>query len=763
MGWRTTGVLIALTVVCVAAAVAQTGGDWPTFRGKAQNTGVAHSPLAANLALKWTYETGGSVESTAAIVGDTVYVGTMTGALHAINLSTGRMRWKFVTGGSGISAAPLVQGGTVYVGDEGGTFYAINTANGTLRWKFTTDGKIASGAIFVADSVLFGSYDNHLYRVRASDGAKLWSYEADAQVHCTPCEAGGLVMIASCDGVLRIIDLATGRQVRAAMLGGNFAGAPAYASGVVYVGGLEGKYYAVRLSDAAIVWQHEEPSRTSGIYASAAVMGDAVVFASRSNNVFRVDRATGNVAWTFATRSDVDSSPVINGSHVIFGSSDGNVYRVDHQRLTGGRPAPAGHRRRGRRRLLLRVGPQRRPDHHEPQQRRPEGIHALSQAHHRRDRRHVHTVGAFAADWPNWRGPDRNGIAPDTGINKDWNARPPQVLWQTPMHDDGYAGPSVAEGKVFIVDHDGADDVVRAIDLETGQDLWQARYPDLERADYGFTRSTPVYDSGRIYVVSYLGQVHCLDAATGEIVWAVNMRRQFGGVSPQWGYAMSALIDGDRVVVVPGGPDACVAALDRRATALARPMGDRLRCQRRHAHRLGRPHLHHQQLPAGLRGDRHRGRWSPHRVGEQEHGLAHQHLGLLQRADVRAEQPEPAVPEPRQRADRVGTERLRARRPGRRRWSAHRHGGGQRRRGDGRGHARTLSRTRAHPAAGWAELDGAHHRQRPPDHPQQAGTGLPGSDVAVRYQLTANSNGYGTRTAPRGVGAPLVAVTVGNP
>lgn len=324
----TISLVIMLAVIGATVTSAQTGGDWPTFRGKAQNTGVAHSPLAANLALKWTYETGGSIEATAAIVGDTVYVGTMTGALHAINLSTGRMRWKFVTGGSGISAAPLVHGHTVYVGDEGGAFYAINTANGALRWKFTTGDKIASGAIFVADSVLFGSYDNHLYRLRASDGAKLWSFEADAQVHCTPCEAGGLVMIAGCDGLLRIIDLGTGRQVRAATLGGNFAAAAAYASGAVYVGGLEGKYYAVRLSDAAVLWQHEEPSRTSGIYASAAVIGDAVVFASRSNNVFRVDRASGEVEWTFSTRSDIDSSPVINGDHVFFGSSDGNIYRI---------------------------------------------------------------------------------------------------------------------------------------------------------------------------------------------------------------------------------------------------------------------------------------------------------------------------------------------------------------------------------------------------------------------------------------------------
>ncbi|MGD9495741.1 MAG: PQQ-binding-like beta-propeller repeat protein [Armatimonadota bacterium] len=170
---------------------------------------------------------------------------------------------------------------------------------------------------------------------------------------------------------------------------------------------------------------------------------------------------------------------------------------------------------------------------------------------------------ACAADWPYWRGPNRDGIAPDTGINKDWNGRPPQVLWQTAMHDGGYAGPSAADGKVFIVDHEGAEDVVRAIDMQTGQDLWQSRYPDLAKADYGFTRSTPVYEGGLLYVVSYLGRVTCLNADDGTTVWSINMPEQFGGVRPRWGYAMSALIDGDRVIVVPGGPDACVAALNR--------------------------------------------------------------------------------------------------------------------------------------------------------------------------------------------------------
>lgn len=172
-------------------------------------------------------------------------------------------------------------------------------------------------------------------------------------------------------------------------------------------------------------------------------------------------------------------------------------------------------------------------------------------------------ASAFAADWPHWRGPDRTGIAPDTGINKDWGARPPEKLWETALHDGGYAGPSVADGKVFIIDHEQNQDVVRAIDVSTGEDLWQYRYEDLAKADYGYSRSTPVYDAGRLYTVSYLGKVACIDANSGEIIWGVDMASRFNGRRPKWGYAMSVLVDGENVVIVPGGPQACVAVLNK--------------------------------------------------------------------------------------------------------------------------------------------------------------------------------------------------------
>ena len=168
---------------------------------------------------------------------------------------------------------------------------------------------------------------------------------------------------------------------------------------------------------------------------------------------------------------------------------------------------------------------------------------------------------AFAADWPRWHGPDANNISPETGINKDWNSRPPQTLWQVQLHDNGYAGPSAADGKVFIIDHDGAEDVVRAISLADGSDVWQYRYQDLSKHNYGYSRSTPVYDSGRLYTISFLGKVHCLDAATGRKIWMRDMHSEFGGKIVSWGYSMSALVDGDRVIVCPGGSGAAVAAL----------------------------------------------------------------------------------------------------------------------------------------------------------------------------------------------------------
>ena len=178
-------------------------------------------------------------------------------------------------------------------------------------------------------------------------------------------------------------------------------------------------------------------------------------------------------------------------------------------------------------------------------------------------------VALFAADsadpldWPKWRGPNGDGISPETGINKNWAEKPPKVLWKVSLGDEGYAGPSVADGKLFIIDHKGSDDIVRAIDINTGKDVWTFSYPDASKPNEGFALSTPVYDDGRLYTISQLGKVHCLDATTGDKVWMLDMAADLGGRRPPWDMAGSPFIDGDKLILTPGGANAAVAAVDK--------------------------------------------------------------------------------------------------------------------------------------------------------------------------------------------------------
>ena len=116
----------------VDAVYAQTG-DWPQFRANPSLTGVASVPLPASLKLLWTYDAGGAVESSAAIVGGVAFVGSGSGEIHAVDLATGKARWKYraVSGDLGIGeSSPAVSGGTVYIGDLAGVLHAVDAATG---------------------------------------------------------------------------------------------------------------------------------------------------------------------------------------------------------------------------------------------------------------------------------------------------------------------------------------------------------------------------------------------------------------------------------------------------------------------------------------------------------------------------------------------------------------------------------------------------------------------------------------------------------
>lgn len=170
---------------------------------------------------------------------------------------------------------------------------------------------------------------------------------------------------------------------------------------------------------------------------------------------------------------------------------------------------------------------------------------------------------ASAGDWPRFLGPDANGISTEKLSNKSWNTKPPKMLWSVPMSDGGYSGPSVANGLVMIVDHVGNNDVVRALRLSDGKEAWRFEYEEKVDSQHGFARATPTVSGGKVYTISRMGVAHCLDAKTGKPIWRVDTIQEFGGKVPQWFVSASPLVDGNRVLFTPGGPDASVVALDK--------------------------------------------------------------------------------------------------------------------------------------------------------------------------------------------------------
>lgn len=194
------------------------------------------------------------------------------------------------------------------------------------------------------------------------------------------------------------------------------------------------------------------------------------------------------------------------------------------------------------------------------------------------------SAAASAADWPQWRGPQRNAISPETGLLQQWPPQGPKLLWQ--LHDigDGYATPAVAGSRVYLLSNRGLEnEFVQALAVADGSRVWTTRLgkvgnPDMSPS-YPKARSTPAVEGDRLYALGSDGDLACLETAGGKVIWRKNLRSDFGGVPGTWAYAESPLIDGDVLMVTPGGSQATLVALDKRTGDVvwksAVPGGDR--------------------------------------------------------------------------------------------------------------------------------------------------------------------------------------------
>ncbi|HEV3029685.1 MAG TPA: PQQ-binding-like beta-propeller repeat protein, partial [Planctomycetota bacterium] len=177
----------------------------------------------------------------------------------------------------------------------------------------------------------------------------------------------------------------------------------------------------------------------------------------------------------------------------------------------------------------------------------------------------------YADDWPQWGGPQRDLVWREKGIVRTLppGDRLPRV-WSTPV-GEGYSGPAVADGRVFITDlverkARSATERALGLDAGTGKVLWTYAYP----VEYGIAypagpRATPVVDGDRVYIAGAVGDLACLEVATGSVVWKKNLSEDYGGTLPTWGLSASPLVDGDQLIALVGGKGpALVVSFDKR-------------------------------------------------------------------------------------------------------------------------------------------------------------------------------------------------------
>lgn len=351
---------------------------WTAFRGNALHTGRALGARAiASPELAWTFDTGGTVESSPAVVDGRLYCGTFADHLFCLDAETGAELWRFPVGGL-VRASPSVANGLVYFGADDNRFYALDAVTGEpswsvelgdggqqssptiadglcwfggfdhrvyavdaltgdVRWTFDTGGEILSSPA-VADGLLaIGSRDGNVYGLDAATGAERWRFVTGNTVWSSPAIADGVVFVGSDDRRVYAIDGASGEERWRFETGGTVFSSPAVAlaDGALYIGSDDHHLYALRLEDGTELWRSDLGGRVLG---SPAIVVDHLYVGGEGSGgdlpgaLFALERGTGERVWRFEVGETVWSSPTAALDSLWFGAHDGKLRRLREAR-----------------------------------------------------------------------------------------------------------------------------------------------------------------------------------------------------------------------------------------------------------------------------------------------------------------------------------------------------------------------------------------------------------------------------------------------
>lgn len=181
------------------------------------------------------------------------------------------------------------------------------------------------------------------------------------------------------------------------------------------------------------------------------------------------------------------------------------------------------------------------------------------------------TPSLLASDWPNFRGPNHDGISPDRGFQTDWPSNGPTILWQREV-GAAFSSFAIVGDRLYTCGSEEKKQILVCLDASSGELVWkqdfESEMTDPDENLYG-TRATPTVDGNRVYIMGGLGSVICFNAKDGKMLW----RRAFSN-KPNWGYSGSVLIQGDLVIVTAGGSDGSLCALHKNTGEIVWKCGD---------------------------------------------------------------------------------------------------------------------------------------------------------------------------------------------
>lgn len=170
---------------------------------------------------------------------------------------------------------------------------------------------------------------------------------------------------------------------------------------------------------------------------------------------------------------------------------------------------------------------------------------------------------SLPGDWPQFRGPKRDGMSQESNLLRSWQPSDPRELWAVDA-GEGYAGAAVHNGRVYLMDYDRdkKQDALRCLSLADGREIWRFAYPVSVKRNHGMSRTVPTVTDKLVVAMGPKCHVLCVDALTGELKWGLDLVRQYGTTVPPWYAGQCPLIDNDRVILAPAGKSNLLVAVE---------------------------------------------------------------------------------------------------------------------------------------------------------------------------------------------------------